>query len=150
MGACGIVIYRQRRRLLGKAQRVRSGRNPRLSRFLCLPPVFEQQAQALRCTHLTSSDDDTSFLLVDTSVQCSSARYHTFLVCNALVLVLNVLSLAGLAWLVLRHRHALNPPKVIDSELRLQARDTDASLAHIQFLVRMYRCEAYYFDVAFM
>lgn len=101
--------------------------------YLVLPPVTLKQFQALDCVRIAHG----SYLRVDTSVSCLSAKYGVTRVVNGLFLAL-YLGVPPL-WLVLlyRERVRLNPPTT-DRKLAYFLRDNDKSLEALRFLFKPY------------
>ena len=106
--------------------------------YLILPPVAMKQLQALDC--IPFPHDGSSFLRVDTAVDCASAEYAEFRV--AVVLFAAAYQSVPVAWFALlwRERRKLNPPAKPDKRLALFIRDQDRSLDALRFLFNDYRC----------
>jgi hypothetical protein len=93
-----------------------------------VPPVANKQFRALDCQDLA---DGQSYLRADTSVDCNSASYHTFVKYDAiLITIYQCLPLLYVA-LLWRVRDKLNP-KAANKALALELRDSDESLEAIR------------------
>ena len=101
--------------------------------YIVLPPVAMKQLQALDC--IPFAHDSSSFLRVDTGIDCSSSRYVLFR--SRVFIFIFIYQCIPLIWLLLLYvrRDALNPPvSKSDANLALYVRDKDVSLKSLRFL----------------
>jgi hypothetical protein len=117
--------------------------------YLVLPPVANKQLQSLDC--IPFHHDESSYLRVDTAINCNSENYKSFQVGVSFFIALY--QTVPLVWIVLlyRFRESLVPPTSSnDRKLALYIRDRDHSLDALRFLFNDYKCEKYWFEVAEM
>jgi len=103
--------------------------------------VSRRQFQALDCVSVAGG----SYLRVDTSIDCASARFRTFRVVDGL-LIAAYLSIV-LLWLVLlcKNRARMNP-WLSDQARSLYLRDRDEKLGSYRLLFQPYRIHCYHFE----
>ena len=108
-----------------------------------LPTVASLQFKALSCERL---DDGSSFLSVDSAIDCDGESYRQFLPWVYLGIV--IYQGIPLVWLVLlwSHRRTLNPP-CHDQPSALLLRDKRRELAPLKFLYDDYRPAYYFYEV---
>jgi serine/threonine protein kinase len=111
--------------------------------YLVLPPVSRVLLQALDCERLPGSG--ARVLRVDTNVDCDSATYKSFILVDALLIV--VYMSVPLAWSVIlcRNRARLNP-KTTEIEVAQRLRDEDLELRPLSFLFDIYYPRFYFFE----
>ena len=117
--------------------------------YLVLPPVANKQLQSLDCTPF--HHDGSSYLRVDTAIDCNSETYESFRVGVSFFIALY--QTVPLVWIVLlyRFRGSLVPPTSNnDHNLALYIRDRNQGLDALRFLFNDYKCEKYWFEVAEM
>jgi hypothetical protein len=107
--------------------------------------VSLKQLQGLDCITVAQK----RYLRIDTSIDCDSDEYHTFLVLDALLIVAYLTT--PIVWLVVlvSHRRALNPAPTTgsDKSVTLFLREQDPRLRPIRFLFRSYQPSVYYMEV---
>jgi hypothetical protein len=117
--------------------------------YLILPPVTLKQLQALDCVEVA----DKRYLRVDTSIDCDSQEFKSFLVVNSLFITAYLST--PLIWLALLlfKRESLNPSDQrtdgggSDKKLSLFLRDQDKGIRPLFFLVGPYRQIYFFFEV---
>ena len=120
-----------------------------LETYVVLPPVAMKQLQSLDCILLPH--DGSSYLRVDTAIDCHSPGYLAFRQVNLWFIL--VYQLIPMLWLTLLwgRRASLNPPvSKTDPLLALFVRDKDVSLKSLRFLFDCYRSDRWWFEVAEM
>ena len=102
--------------------------------FLFLPVVSMAQFAALSCVQL---EDGSSYLRNDTSVDCQSADYRTFVALDGCLIALY--QSVPLVWFVLlwRKKDRINHPE----------RMSDIHIKYIKFLWKEYEPQAWYYEV---
>jgi len=121
--------------------------------YLVLPPVSLKQLQALDCVNIAEG----SYVRIDTSIDCNSDEFKTFLVLDILFIAIYLAT--PLVWfaLLFRERKRLNPlagAAACESggrhaevlELALGKRDSDTSLLPLRFLFSAYQPSFYYME----
>jgi hypothetical protein len=117
--------------------------------YLVLPPVANKQLQALDC--IPFSHDGSSYLRVDTGINCDSAEYKSFV--SSVGVFIGIYQSMPVIWFALlyRLRHQLNPESASDDErLALFVRDRNVDLSHLRFLFSDYKTNKWWFEVAEM
>jgi hypothetical protein len=116
--------------------------------YLVLPPVVMKQLQALDC--IPFNHDHSSYLRVDTAVDCESSDYARFK--SVVIMFICFYQLIPLTWmwLLYQKRDALYIPRGPNESSFLTIRDTDPSLSYLRFLFKDYRGEKWWFEVAEM
>jgi hypothetical protein len=94
----------------------------------------------------TLPHDGTSFLKIDSSIDCNSTDYKKFqLVASCFVVLYQ--SIPPLWWILLWcKRSRLNPPTGGDDRLAQFVRDRDSDLSKLRFLFGTYSPKFYYFE----
>jgi hypothetical protein len=111
--------------------------------YIVVPTVVGKQFRALNCQEISSKN---SYLRVDTSVDCTSDSYKSFIILDSfLILIYLMLSMLFIV-LLYRIRDKLKP-RAATMELALQLRDRDESLKPIEFLFFDYKPQYWYFEV---
>jgi hypothetical protein len=101
--------------------------------YLVLPPVAMKHFQALDC--IPFNHDGSSYLRVDTAIDCDSSSYQAFR--TAVLLFLVLYQSVPVLWFVMLHkqRKRLNPAtSKADPTLALFVRDQDRGIDSIRFL----------------
>jgi hypothetical protein len=117
--------------------------------YVVLPPVSMKQLQSLDCVNFTH--DGTTFLRMDTGIDCQSDNYLFFR--NIIIGFILLYQLIPLIWFYMLWsvRSALNPPvSDTDVKLAIYVRDKNQDLAPLRFLFDSYRCDRWWFEVAEM
>ena len=109
--------------------------------YLVTPPVTFLQFQALKCIEVAGA----SYLEFDTSINCSSSDYKSFLVLN--VIFITAYLTVPLIWLTLlwRKRDRMNP-FLSNRKYSLHMRDTDPGLAPYIFLFKPFEIDYYFLE----
>jgi hypothetical protein len=116
--------------------------------YLVLPPVAMKQLQSLDC--IPFSHDGSSYLRVDTGVNCES---HNYLVFKSLVIIFFfIYQLIPIFWMAIlyKHKSALYIPRNENEEFAMRERDANVELSHIKFLFKDYKGDKWWFEVAEM
>jgi len=116
--------------------------------YLVLPPVAMKQLQSLDC--IPFSHDGSSYLRVDTGVNCES---HNYLVFKSLVIIFFfIYQLIPIFWMAIlyKHKSALYIPRNDNEEFAMRERDANQELSHIKFLFKDYKGDKWWFEVAEM
>jgi len=121
--------------------------------YLVLPPVTMKQLQGLDC--IPFKHDDSSYLRIDTAVDCNSESYLIFKTIN--ILCFSLYQLIPITWAVLlfRHRNLLHISRTTNGSndhylIELNERETIPALAHLRFLFKDYKGDKWWFEVAEM
>lgn len=95
--------------------------------------------------------DDSSYLRVDTAIDCKSPGYRRFqAVCGCLIALYQSIPLVW-TWLLWRHRKGLNPQtSANDQETALYVRDRNEDLAPLRFLFHDLRIDKWWFEIGDM
>ena len=109
--------------------------------YLVTPPVSFLQFQALKCVEVAG----VSYLESDTSINCSSSEYKSFLVLD--VIFITAYMTVPLIWLTLlwRKRDRMNP-FLSNRKYSLYIRDADPGLAPYIFLFKPFGIEYYFLE----
>jgi hypothetical protein len=113
--------------------------------YIVLPPVANKQLQSLDCISL---QDGSKYLRVDTSVDCESEQYGTFV--SIVYLFIIVYQSIPIMWMIMlyRKRKALNPPVSRNDETLAEfIRSSNTELTSIQFLFAEYKCPMWWFEI---
>jgi hypothetical protein len=116
--------------------------------YLVLPPVAMKQLQSLDC--IPFSHDGSSYLRVDTGVNCES---HNYLVFKSLVIIFFfIYQFIPILWMMLlfRHKKALHIEHGPHEDNLMAERDANLELSHIKFLFKDYKGDKWWFEVAEM
>jgi hypothetical protein len=119
--------------------------------YLVLPAVTMKQLQGLDC--IPFNHDDSSYLRVDTSVDCNSDDYIVFKSIDILFFCLY--QLIPVTWMILLYqvRDMLYVPtnrSHQEVELALNDRDANPKLSYLRFLFKDYKGDKWWFEVAEM
>mmetsp|Transcript_39830 Transcript_39830/g.51340 ORF Transcript_39830/g.51340 Transcript_39830/m.51340 type:complete len:288 (-) Transcript_39830:384-1247(-) len=116
--------------------------------YLVLPPVTMKQLQGLDC--IPFKHNGSSYLRVDTSVDCNSDAYLVFKIID--ILCFTIYQFIPVIWMLLlyRQRSTLHVPSGTEAELALNERDSNPALAHLLFLFKDYKGDKWWFEVAEM
>ena len=108
-----------------------------------------KQFQSLDC--IPFDHDDSSYLRVDTAIDCKSPEYRRFqAICGCFIAVYQAVPLV---WMMLlwRHRRSLDPPtSTNDEETALFVRDHNEDLAPLRFLFHDLRIDKWWFEIGDM
>jgi hypothetical protein len=120
--------------------------------YLVLPSTSMKQLQSFDCVHLSKSD--LYFLRVDTQIDCGSDDYIYFR--SNVILLVVLYQLIPIVWMIAlyRQREELNPRhgfhSLDEEEEFYLARDRNPNIAPLRFLVKDYKCNKWWFEVAEM
>ncbi len=108
--------------------------------YMTLPPVAMKQFQSFDC--IPFDHDGSSYLRVDTAIDCKSPAYRRFrAVCVCFVVLYQCVPLA---WMVLLWRHR------IGLRTALYVRDRNDDLAPLRFLFHDLRIDKWWFEIGDM